>query len=151
MHCAPRSVQRGDRDGRDGKYHPVRARRCPRCGCVDPRHTRPGHRHRRQGWACRGISALRPRYSCSDGELLALAAAAAYGRLPAEADLLRALAALLGIIWRDHGIVGRKPPIRQVMVRGTDRKSVVEGKRVSVRLGLGGSRIVKTKTKLTTN
>src|SRR3546814_15901911 len=72
------------------------------------------HRHRRQGWACRGISALRPRYSCSDGELLALAAAAADGRLPAEADLLRELAALLGIIWRDHGIVGRQPPLRQI-------------------------------------
>src|SRR3546814_10961478 len=69
-------------------------------------------------WACRGISALRPRYSCSDGELLALAAAAADGRLPAEADLLRELAALLGIIWRDHGIVGRQPPLRPVLVRG---------------------------------
>src|SRR3546814_2501147 len=79
--------------------------------------TRPSsalHRHRLQGWACRGISALRPRYSCSDGELLALAAAAADGRLPAEADLLRELAALLGIIWRDHGIVGRQPPLRPV-------------------------------------
>src|SRR3546814_2998767 len=60
----------------------------------------------------------RPRYSCSDGELLALAAAAADGRLPAEADLLRELEALLGIIWRDHGIVGRQPPLSPVLVRG---------------------------------
>src|SRR3546814_9093956 len=83
--------------------------------------TRPSsalHRHRLQGWACRGISALRPRYSCSAGELLARTAAAADGRLPAEADLLRELAALLGIIWRDHGIVGRQPPLRPVLVRG---------------------------------
>src|SRR3546814_20739688 len=44
--------------------------------------------------------------------------------------------ALASLAWNGHAAAGE----------GVDRKSVVEGKRVSVRVYLGGRRLIKTKT-----
>src|SRR3546814_18213322 len=44
--------------------------------------------------------------------------------------------------------IGSRPRVAAAKLRGQDRKSVVEGKRVSVRVDLGGRRILRKKKKM---
>src|SRR3546814_17143842 len=65
-----------------------------------------------------------------------------------------AVLATLAAAWRWRAIVRDagtpRSPWRPPAVRASDRKSVGEGKRVSVRVDLGGSRIIKKKNKRNT-
>src|SRR3546814_18371463 len=79
---------------------------------------------------------------------------AALGDAPAEAaDTPDAAKDRLfeAVMARLDALVPHKAAVRVLARELPDRKSVVSGKRVSVRVGLGGSRIIKKKIKVQSN
>src|SRR3546814_17777026 len=70
----------------------------------------------------------------------------AAGRCLRSARFARSAASVLGYRTVFHGERGNGGRDRRGRQRAGDRKSVVEGKRVSVRVDLGGRRIFKKKT-----
>src|SRR3546814_14997834 len=70
-----------------------------------------------------------------------------HGRLDDRQLRQRGAAARLPAAPAEHGAARQLLPHRAGLGIGRDRKSVVEGKRVSVRVDSGGRRIIKTKKK----